>query len=82
MWDRMQHKSVILPRIQFWTEPKSALPLPPPKEVAPTVSREKPMAVTTLAETIGAMRDSQNFANSPKTPSMIPPINTAPIIAP
>ena len=82
MWNRMQQSSVTEPRIQFVAEPKSSLPLPPPKEFAPTVSREKPMAVTTLAETIGAMILSQNFANSPRMPSTSPPMRTAPMIAP
>lgn len=82
MWNRIQQSSVTEPRIQFSAEPKSALPLPPPKEVAPTVSSEKPIAVTTLADTIGAMTLIQNFAKSPSMPSTMPPMSTAPIIAP
>lgn len=44
----------MVPRIQFVADPKFSLPLPPPKEEAPTESREKPIAVTTLAATIGS----------------------------
>ena len=61
------------PKIQFLAEPKSALPLPPPKDSAP---------VTTLAATIGEISFSQYLANKPKNPSTRPPIKTAPIIAP
>ncbi len=43
----------MVPRIQLEAEPKFSLPLPPPKELAPTESREKPMAVTTEAATMG-----------------------------
>ena len=78
----MQQSKVTLPKIQFWTEPKSSLPLPPPKEFAPTDNSENPMAVTTLADTIGAISFSQYFANKPKMPSIIPPMRTVPIIAP
>ena len=49
----MQHIRVTLPRIQFFAEPKSALPLPPPKEVEPTERSEKPIAVTTVAAIVG-----------------------------
>ena len=70
------------PKIQFLAEPKSALPLPPPKDSAPTLNKEKPMAVTTLAATIGEISFSQYLANKPKNPSTRPPIKTAPIIAP
>lgn len=51
----IQHTSVMLPRIQFFAEPKSALPLPPPKEVEPTERSEKPMAVTTVAAITGVI---------------------------
>ena len=70
---RIQQSSVNVPRIQFVAEPKVSLPLPPPKEAAPTV--------TTVAATIGVIRRSQYFARSPKIPSIIPPTNTAPTIA-
>ena len=36
-------------------EPKYALPLPPPKEVEPTESSEKPIAVTTVAAITGVI---------------------------
>lgn len=49
----------MLPKIQLVAEPKESLPLPPPKEEAPTESREKPMAVTTVEDTIGVMRRIQ-----------------------
>ena len=73
----MQASSVTPPNTQFSQAPKFLLPLPPPKELAPTDNNEKPMDVTTLAATIGATI----LANNPKTPSTIPPINTAPTIA-
>lgn len=50
----MQLISVTVPRIQFFAEPKSAAPVPPAKDEAPTVSSEKPIAVTTVAATMGA----------------------------
>ena len=40
------------------------------------------MAVTTLAETIGEISLIQYLANRPRTPSIMPPMSTAPIIAP
>ena len=53
---------------------RKSLPLP--------TTDENPMAVTTLADTIGAISFSQYFANKPKMPSIIPPMRTVPIIAP
>ena len=81
IWNNRQHKRVTTPKIQFSTDPKFSLPLPPPKEAAPTESSEKPIAVTTLAATTGVISFVQYFANSQSTPSMIPPTNTAPTIA-
>ena len=72
---------MIVPKIQFVAEPKLSFPLPPPNDAAPTDNNENPIAVTTLAATIGVMIFVQYFANSPKIPSMIPPTNTAPTIA-
>ena len=46
---------MMLPKIQFVAEPNVSLPLPPPKEDAPTESREKPIAVTTVEDTIGVI---------------------------
>ena len=82
MWKRMQQISVMRPRIQFCAEPKSALPEPPPKDAAPTLSSEKPMAVTTVEETIGEISLIQYFAKRPRIPSTIPPTSTAPMMAP
>ena len=79
--NKMQASSVTPPNTQFSQAPKFLLPLPPPKELAPTDNNEKPMDVTTLAATIGATILIQYLANNPKTPSTIPPINTAPTIA-
>ena len=62
---RIQQSSVNVPRIQFVAEPKVSLPLPPPKEAAPTDNKENPIAVTTVAATIGVIRRSQYFARSP-----------------
>ena len=58
----IHESNVIVPRIQFVAEPKFSLPLPPPKELAPTERREKPMEVTTLAATIGDISLIQYFA--------------------
>ena len=76
----MQLRSVTVPKIQLVAEPKASLPLPPPKEAAPTERSEKPIEVTTLAATIGVISFIQYLANSPSVPSIRPPINTAPII--
>src|SRR5699024_457755 len=48
-----QEIKVIVPTITFCAEPKSTAPFPPPKEAAPTPSSEKPIDVTTQADTIG-----------------------------
>src|SRR5574344_109127 len=78
----IQHNNVNVPRIQFFTEPKFSLPLPPPNDEAPTDNNENPIAVTTLAATIGVINFVQYFAKSPSRPSTIPPTSTAPTIAP
>ena len=52
----------MLPSIQFFAEPKSALPLPPPKEVEPTERSEKPMEITTVAAITGVMSFIQQRA--------------------
>ena len=69
---------VIVPRSKFCAEPKSSA-YPPPKDLAPTVKSENPIAVTTDAATIGEIIFLQYFANNPKIPSNTPPISTAPI---
>ena len=81
MWNSRQQIRVTVPRIQFDGAPKFSLPLPPPKEAAPTDNRENPIEVTTLAETIGVISFIQYFANSPRIPSISPPTRTAPTIA-
>ena len=78
----IQHSNVIVPSIQFCTEPKSAFDAPPPNESAPTDKSENPIAVTTVAATIGDTILIQYLDKSPSIPSTIPPISTAPIIAP
>ena len=70
------------PTIQFLVDPKSGEPKPPAKELAPTESSEKPMAVTTVAATMGDIIFIQYFAKSPSRPSTIPPTITAPISTP
>ena len=80
MLNNRQQSNVNTPKIQFVAEPNSLLPLPPPNEDAPTESSEKPIAVTTLAATIGVIILVQYFAKRPSTPSTIPPIKTAPTI--
>lgn len=52
---RIQLNNVIVPIIQLVAEPKFSLPLPPPKEDAPTDRSENPIEVTTLADTIGVI---------------------------
>ena len=59
MLNKIQHNKVIEPKTQLVIEPKFSLPLPPPKDAAPTDNNEKPIAVTTLAETIGVISLSQ-----------------------
>ena len=81
MLNPMQQAKVMPPRIRFFAEPKSALPLPPPKDAAPTDNRENPIAVTTLAATTGVINLVQYFASSPRMPSAKPPISTAPMMA-
>jgi len=78
MLQPIQVSKVTVAMIKFSLEPKSSL-YPPPKERAPTVKREKPMAVTTVAATMGVMILFQYFAKSPKTPSKQPPTMTAPM---
>ena len=75
----IQQRRVTVPSIQFFAEPKSAAPAPPPKEDAPTDNNEKPIAVTTVAATIGEIILIQYFARRPSKPSTIPPTKTAPI---
>ena len=48
----------------------------------PTDSSEKPMVVTTQAETIGATKRRQYLTVRPKTPSIQPPTMIPPIIMP
>lgn len=48
----MQLTRVTIPSIQLLAEPKSAAPVPPPKEAAPTERSENPIAVTTVAATM------------------------------
>ena len=51
----IQLNKVTVPIIQFLAEPKFSVPEPPPNDEAPTERSEKPIAVTTLAATIGAI---------------------------
>ena len=81
MLNNIQHNKVIVPNIQLEAEPKFSLPLPPPNEEAPTERSEKPIDVTTLADTIGVISLSQYLANNPRIPSIIPPTSTAPAMA-
>ncbi len=80
MFHKRQVSRVTVPRIRFWAEPKSSA-YPPPKDLAPTVKRENPMAVTTEAATTGVMILRQYLARSPRVPSKIPPMSTAPTTA-
>ncbi len=78
-WNTRHDTSEMVPSSRFCGEPKSAAPLPPPNEDAPTPSSEKPMDVTTTAATMGEMMRRQYFANRPNTPSMRPPTMMAPM---
>ena len=51
----MQLNRVMVPTMMYLASPKLGLPKPPPKELAPTAKRLKPMEVTTVAETMGGM---------------------------
>ena len=64
--------NVIVPNNKFLAEPKSST-YPPPKDLAPTVNKEYPIAVTTDAATIGEMIFFQYFARRPRVPSTCPP---------
>ena len=77
-WKSRQATSETLPSSRLYQAPKSSAPLPPPKDEAPTLSSEKPMAVTTDAATMGVTMRHQYLASRPKTPSMQPPTMTAP----
>ena len=64
--------------MRFCGLPKSAAPEPPPNEVAPVESSEKPIDVTTTAATTGGTKRRQYRAVRPSTPSSRPPTMTAP----
>ncbi len=65
--------------VRLGTEPKSCT-FPPPKERAAVLSRERPMPVTTTAETTGVISRRQARAVSPRIPSNTPPAITVPTI--
>ena len=76
----MIHESnVIRPTIIYFGAPKSST-YPPPKLLAPTERSEKPIVVTTQAETIGDTILFQYLYVSPRQPSTHPPTIIAPII--
>ena len=81
-WQSRQVSRVTEPTIQLCAAPKSAAPCPPAKLLAPIGSNEKPIAVTTVAATIGEMILIQYFAKRPRIPSTMPPMMTAPINVP
>ena len=81
-WNARQATKDISPSVRFCQEPKSLAPLPPPKLVAPTLSSEKPIDVTTMAETMGGTNRRQYLAVKPSTSSSRPPTITAPTTAP
>ena len=70
---------VISPTIIYFGAPKSST-YPPPKLFAPTPSKENPIVVTTLADTIGEIICFQYLYVRPRQPSTHPPTITAPII--
>ena len=71
-----------VPRKRFSTEPKSGTVLPPPpKEFTPTAISERPIERTTVPVTTGGKNLLSGLRQNPNTPSNIPPIIQAPIIA-
>ena len=81
-WKARQHRSVTVAMVIFCQLPKSAAPSPPPKDFAPTASSEKPIEVTTTADTIGGIIRRHHVAVRPRATSNSPPIMIAPITAP
>ena len=81
-WQSRQARSVTVPTIQLFMLPKSGAPIPPANELAPMGRSEKPIAVTTVAETTCGMSLIQYLTKSPSSPSTRPPTMTAPISVP
>ena len=81
-WNARHATKETKPRVRFCQLPKSLAPEPPPKDVAPTLSSEKPIEVTTIADTIGGTKRRQKRAVKPNTSSSRPPTITAPTTAP
>ena len=76
-----QVSRVTPPVTQWGTDPKSST-YPPPKDRAAVLSRDRPMPVTTTAETTGAMIFRQYRAVRPRSPSKTPPTSTVPTTVP
>ncbi len=81
-WKARQATKEIKPSVRFCQLPKSLAPSPPPKLVAPTDNSEKPIDVTTMAETIGGTNRRQYLDVRPNATSSRPPSTTAPATAP
>ena len=72
---------VTIPITRLGTEPKSSA-YPPPKDRAAVLSRDRPIPVTTTAETMGGIIRFQYRAVRPRIPSNTPPASTVPTTAP
>ena len=70
------------PSSRLGTEPKSLAPLPPAKELTPTLMRLNPMASTTLPVTTGGKNFRRGLIKKPSAASHRPPIMPAPMMAP
>ena len=81
-WNKRHATSDNVPRNRFSGEAKSGAPEPPANVSAPVESSEKPIEVTTTAETIGPMKRRQYFASRPSTNKMRPPAMTDPMTVP
>ena len=70
------------PRARFSMEPKSAAVFPPPKELTPTDTRDRPMERTTVPVTTAGKNRLRGFNKKPRTVSNRPPRTEASIMAP
>ena len=69
------------PSSRLGTEPKSLAPLPPAKELTPTLIRLSPMASTTLPVTTGGKNFRRGLIKKPRAASHTPPTMAAPTMA-
>ena len=72
----------VVPTKRWFNEPKSLAPAPPPKYLIPTGNKDNHIDIITRLVTIGGNSFLSGFIKKPKTNSIIPPTNVAPIIEP